>query len=404
MRTKIILPNLLAVFFVGILTYFYLGTSLQKKAAERLGQQLQITSQLSDRSEALRGFDLLFDVRKQAMTKAITQAFAPVEIEPIEGEEQKQTEKRIRQVWFQNAIKAVESYSEIWQQKGKKPEIVFVTDRNGVVVARNTTPNACPAGRNVSGAMSVVKRALDGEATYAIWSIDDSPFSKKNGKAAELCSLVNTGMLEMAAAPVWLGDDVAGALVIGFEISNGAAVQKSKLIGMDFAVYKAGNIYSSSFATDTARQSLSEQLIQKDVATKISKVINDGKRSDVFQISIENKPYLAQISPVISADKKGNIANVFMASIDDAAYFHKNLSLILVFMGVAVLMVIIIGFFLGSHFINPVMQIEEGLLRIINGEYEYRFDVNSREVGGLSYRINQLVSVLTGEEEESDED
>jgi hypothetical protein len=49
------------------------------------------------------------------------------------------------------------------------------------------------------------------------------------------------------------------------------------------------------------------------------------------------------------------------------------------------------------------MAIEEGLLKIINGAYDYRFDVESDEVGGLSYRINQLVGVLTGEEEENEE-
>jgi len=49
-----------------------------------------------------------------------------------------------------------------------------------------------------------------------------------------------------------------------------------------------------------------------------------------------------------------------------------------------------------------VVQIEEGLLKVINGEFEYRFDVKSAEVGGLGYRINQLISVLTGEDEEEE--
>jgi signal transduction histidine kinase len=71
---------------------------------------------------------------------------------------------------------------------------------------------------------------------------------------------------------------------------------------------------------------------------------------------------------------------------------------------VAAILVLIIGFVLAAHFMRPIMSIEEGLLKIINGEYEHRFDVKSAEVGGLGFRINQLIGVLTGEEEQADEE
>ena len=93
-----------------------------------------------------------------------------------------------------------------------------------------------------------------------------------------------------------------------------------------------------------------------------------------------------------------------VTEIDEAAADHGSLILLLAFMIIGGILVIVFGVVLGNHFLGPVMQIEEGLLKVINGEYSYRFDVKSAEVGGLSYRINQLIGVLTGEEEEAEDE
>jgi hypothetical protein len=46
--------------------------------------------------------------------------------------------------------------------------------------------------------------------------------------------------------------------------------------------------------------------------------------------------------------------------------------------------------------------LEKGLLKIINGDQAHRLELQHAELGGIVYRINQLVQTLTGEEE-SDE-
>ncbi len=402
MRAKIILPNLVVVLVLGLASYFVMSSTMEGNTKTRIESQLRTTGSLFARSEALRGYELLFDVRKQAMTKDVTQAFAPVEIAPVEGQTEAQVETKIRQEWYRAGVQAVEMYSELWAARGdKKPELVFITDRNGVVIARNTTPNACPAGRNVSGAIKVVKRALDGEATYSLWSVDNSPLGKSAEKDDKYCTLMNSGLLELAAAPIWMGDDVAGALVIGFEVSNGVAKIKKEKLGLDVAVLVADNIYSSSFETDTARQSLAQQL--KNVASdKVSGALDSGHPSGVFALDIEGASYLAVVLPSMNSDKKDRIANVIMGSVDAASDHRSCLIMVLVFLVVAALVVIVAGMLLGKHFLKPVVQIEEGLLKVINGEFEYRFDVKSAEVGGLGYRINQLISVLTGEDEEEE--
>ncbi len=408
MRTKIILLNLLAVLIVGLGGYFFLCSKFESESESLLRKQVESTNNLFMRSEALHGYELLFDVREQAKTKDVTEAFT-LEVEQAEGETTADVEKKTRQAWFRAGIKAVEMYSELWELKkgedgkpGKKPELVFITDRNGVVIARNTTPNACPAGRNVSVGMPVVARALKGKPSprdYALWSASDVSL----GTGDNACKLINTKLLELAAAPVWVGGEIAGTLVVGFEISNGVAKDKKDALGLDLAVLVGGKTYSSSFTTDSARQSLEEQFtnVHKE---KVQKALQSGNPSEVFKLEVEGKQFLAIISPAASADGKDKIANVVLGSLEEAAYYRSGLMLLLVFMGVACLIVIIGGMLLGGHFLKPVMEIEEGLLKVINGEYDYRFDVKSSEVGGLSYRINQLVGVLTGEEEEEEEE
>lgn len=404
MRAKIILPNLLAVLAVGLVGYFYLKCDLTAKAKDRLTSRLDVSAKLFNRSEALAGFELLNDVRNQAMTKDVTEAFATVEIAPAEGETEDQHQQRIRQAWFKAGVKSVEMYSELWlERSGKKPELVFLTDRNGVVIARNTTANACPTGYNVSKAIPVVAKALDGESSYALWSVDDSAFGSAAGKDEKSCALINSGLIEMASAPVWVGDAIAGTLVIGFEVSNGTAAKKSRELGTDVAVLAGGHVYSSSFTTDTARQSLDKELSSTH-ADKVSAALGSGRSSDVFELSIEGASYLAIVSPVVNSEKKDRVANVVFGSISDAADEVGALVFLLALMGAACVFVIVVGALLGGHFLKPVMAIEEGLLKVINGEYDYRFEVESAEVGGLSYRINQLIGVLTGEEEEGEEE
>lgn len=403
MRAKIILPNFIAVLVLGLGGFFYIKHGLQEKTEQRLSDRIRSTSQLYARSEGLHGFELLNDVRRQAMSKEIVDVFAPVDIQPNEGESEDSVEKKIRNAWFQKVAIAVEGYSGLWSEKtGKRPEIVFLTDRNGVVIARNISPNACPTGRNVSKSVVVASRALDGEASYGIWSIDDSPFSEAKA-TSESCRLINTGLLELAAAPVWYGDDIAGSLVVGFEISNGTAQKKSQMIGMDIAVLANGNVYSSSFATDKARQSLNQALKDQEAKSKITNTVQNGKASGIFEIQVEGELFQALVIPNLSAEKKDGVVTVLLGSVEEATSDLSYLAVLLVLMLIILLAVFVIGMMLTNHFMRPIMAIEEGLLKVINGEYNYRFDVKSSEVGGLSFRINQLIGVLTGEEEESEE-
>lgn len=56
---------------------------------------------------------------------------------------------------------------------------------------------------------------------------------------------------------------------------------------------------------------------------------------------------------------------------------------------------------LGNYFTQPILTLEEGLLAIINGDTNRRFDLEHAELGGLISRINTLLDTLMGVEEDT---
>jgi methyl-accepting chemotaxis protein len=61
-----------------------------------------------------------------------------------------------------------------------------------------------------------------------------------------------------------------------------------------------------------------------------------------------------------------------------------------------ILLVLAAGTFLGNYISQPISELEEGLLSVINGRTNLRFDLEHPELGGLVFRINSLLNALMG--------
>jgi hypothetical protein len=72
--------------------------------------------------------------------------------------------------------------------------------------------------------------------------------------------------------------------------------------------------------------------------------------------------------------------------------------------GLGLLLVAVGGFLLGNYISQPVAELEDGLLAVINGNQELRFELEHAELGGLVFRINSLLNALMGVPEDGDED
>jgi hypothetical protein len=77
-------------------------------------------------------------------------------------------------------------------------------------------------------------------------------------------------------------------------------------------------------------------------------------------------------------------------------------------LGVVALGIVLVsvgGVLLGNYISKPVEEIEEGLLQILNGQTNLRFEIEHAVLGGLVYRVNQLLNQLMGvAEDDTDEE
>ncbi|MBN1773131.1 MAG: hypothetical protein JXB32_17830 [Deltaproteobacteria bacterium] len=98
----------------------------------------------------------------------------------------------------------------------------------------------------------------------------------------------------------------------------------------------------------------------------------------------------------------GHLALVVLVDKTHAMTALSSMWLVWLFTGIAFLIAMIAALIIAHGLLRPITQIEDGLLRIMNGDWTHRFDVQSAELGGLSYRINQLMAALLGDEEEGE--
>jgi hypothetical protein len=71
---------------------------------------------------------------------------------------------------------------------------------------------------------------------------------------------------------------------------------------------------------------------------------------------------------------------------------------------VGLILVVVGGWLLGAYITRPINMLEEGLLAILNGQADKRFELDHAELGGLAFRIDQLLNQLMGVEEDTTDD
>ncbi len=72
--------------------------------------------------------------------------------------------------------------------------------------------------------------------------------------------------------------------------------------------------------------------------------------------------------------------------------------------GLGLLLVVLGGVMLGNYMSQPISELEDGLLAIINGQQDLRFQIEHDVLGGLVFRINSLLNAMTGVPEDTTDD
>jgi hypothetical protein len=124
---------------------------------------------------------------------------------------------------------------------------------------------------------------------------------------------------------------------------------------------------------------------------------DQGAVSAPFLVTLEGQDHTAVIGPLPSST--AHVAMVVLGNRSAQIAKASSVSFILLLTAIGALVIAAYGFFMGSSILAPIAQIEEGVLQVMNGRTDYRRDIQSQDFGGLAYRINQLLNVLTKTEE-----
>ncbi len=256
------------------------------------------------------------------------------------------------------------------------PSLVAFVGADGKILGRNGSP--LERGEDVGAVYPLVKSSIaKGTAGSDVWVarktdkyvVSYVPVRDANGKTTAL-------------------------LVLGMSL-NDALGKVADLTGGGVAVYVSDGKASVPAATsgDTVKA------IEQEAADEVQAAIASGNAT-----SGQGPGVVFAASPL---DGFGDGKHVAALAVGQTTLIDSPAALALPVLGATALgliLVFVAAGFLGAYIINPINTLEEGLLAIVNGQGDKRFNLEHEELGGLAFRIDQLLNTLMGVEEDTSDE
>ncbi|MDX2051114.1 MAG: MXAN_5187 C-terminal domain-containing protein [Polyangiaceae bacterium] len=265
--------------------------------------------------------------------------------------------------------------------------LVLFADAQGVVL-----------GKNGSALMR-------GEKLADIYPTLKSVLSKGLPTASEVwLNRERNEQLLVAYAAVRAEDGaVLGAVVAGMPLNDERMLRTSDLTsGLSLAAAVPGPkglelvAHSSSASREVMASANSPEILAAAVAAQ--------KTSSLSVSDAVINGYVYGASPI---QGYGSTPLVLLAAVPVALVPDFLSSLGVPILGMTLLGLVLVvagGFLLGNYISRPISELEDGLLAIMNGNSDLRFQIEHAELGGLVFRINSLLNTLMGvAEDDTDE-
>jgi hypothetical protein len=372
MRWKIIVVNAGILIVVGLLTFVLLWTSLKDILADPAERKQEVEQALRAASSqlALDGLRLERWLERQASSDSIRAIFnnsspdARSEAATVEA-------NRLR-----DAAVSEPSFAKM------APTLVLFVDEQGIALGRNGS--ALMRGENVAAVYPALADALkNGTTGSAIWVnrqrqeqllVSFAPLDGEGGKRFGAV-IVGTPLNDERMTRT-------SALTSGHELAFAVGTEKGVEI---VANGNSGNASIASVASTPAvvaavRSALGSRAIVHADGELVGNVFG---AVPVSGYAGKDAALVAAVSASLVGSVWGVLWPVFAVS------------------GLGVVLVIIAGNLLGNYISGPVSELEDGLLAIINGSSDLRFQIEHDELGGLVFRINSLLNALMGVPEDT---
>lgn len=363
MRNKIIAVNAVIVLLVGLLAFAIVKTQLSlatgspdqlKKSAQQdaldVAAKLQLDGFRAERWLATKGAD---PATRSLIGKATPDARADA----------------ARQLSDQVANSAQAAL-------GVKPSMVAVVDSTGKVLGRNGTDSA--RGDDVSAIYPAFKDALGKTAPGSDLWIDAKRADQFIASYAPIRD--DQGRVMMLVMGVAINDALTRAT--GGEAGRGVLIVNAN-----------GDVLANTQTTDEVKAAVKAGAADVKNALTTGAVASGGSDKILYAAAPLDGFGLKQNAVVA-------VAPTSLLEGAGAAPYS-----ILGAMALGLILVVAGGWFLGNYISRPIATLEEGLLAILNGQSDKRFELDHAELGGLAFRIDQLLNQLMGvEEDNTDED
>lgn len=370
MRLKLIAGNLVIVLLVGLASYLVVRTQLRSELSRQLEDRIGDDAELFARSWRADGARLAEGVANRASSNSVRNVFT------ASGEANR------RRRAFEAAQDVSRWFHDPARGRSEPPHIVAIVDETGRVLARDTDPNRM-FGEPLIGQAPVLRQVLQrGGSRYGVWKHDET-------------------LLQVGIAAVRNDQGgIVGALVVGYDLSNGLAQREAAVIGRELLFITKEDIYSTSTPVDV-RDALQQTLYSAPLDSGTTAALQ-GKPTLPWSTTLGSEQYVG-VTAALPMARGVDAGYVVLANRDEHMALAAVANVILWLTLLGVIGVAIYGFIVANNIMDPIERMEDDILAVINGRGDVRLEVETAELGGLSYRVNQLINLFTGVAEEDDE-
>jgi hypothetical protein len=375
MRWKIIVVNAGIVLVACLLTYVLLMTSLREVVSNAAERKREVAQALraANAQLALDALRLEQWLARQVRSSGVREVY-------LGGTPQARSEGATAQAnRIRDAAVAEADFAKM------SPSLVLFVDETGTALGRNGS--ALMRGDSMGKAYPSLAAALEqGVGGSAIWLnrerqeqmlVSYAPVSDERG---DLVGAVAVGTPLNDERLSRTSDLTSGhALIFGVPTDNGLELvadsgntpDMALVVAAQPSVVAAAHAAAASGTLANASEKLADYYFG---ALKLSGY--DGAR--------------AVLLTAVPASLVGNLASILWP-----VFGVGVLALVLVIVG---------GALLGNYIQRPISELEDGLLAIINGNQDLRFQLEHPDLGGLVFRINSLLNAFAGVPEDTTDD
>ncbi len=377
MRWKIIAVNSVILILVTLLGYVLVKLSLEAVASDPAKMRIDAERAVTAATGRLE----LDALRTERWLAGV--ASEPAAREPFKGGLASARSEAATQ--FANAVRTRASGDPILSRTA--PSMVALVDLQGFALGRDGSSTQM-RGDDLGSAHPRIKAVIaHGVTASELWSAS---------KSAEL-------LLVSYAAVRDESGQIGGVLVIGSPLNDGRLQRTSDdTSGLDVVLaIPAGEWLDLKARSSHGWPTKYGPRIQ-DADAKAVRAALEANQARVMPSG--GNDYVFVAAPLAGYGDGKQAALIAIRPTNGLGDLDGLLWPLLAVGALGLLLVAVGGVMLDAYIARPIEEIEEGLLAILNGRSDLRFEIEHAELGGLVFRLNSLLNQLMGVQEDDTDD